>query len=142
MSSNDYFLAEYEILGSFPRVTRIVEFVSADPSEEGKEDVAKKNKQGKELSASALELYEAMKTGVTCQYLYPLKGKKAFYWRSDTLRKCTKQAVALLDAGLVEYDENILMGHRIRIKRSGEDYVERQGELAQVDEFIKETENG
>lgn len=144
MSSNDYFLQEYEIFESFPRVICKVEFVPEDLDKKGKEEklpdgfvvgvdlsegasftsVAIVNKKGnmakkKELTAPVLELYEAMKAGVTCQQLYPFKAKKSFCWRSDTLRKCTKQAAALLEAGLIEkYDEN-MRGYRLRVKGSG-----------------------
>ncbi len=63
------------------------------------------------------ELYEAMKTGVTCFYM-PYMGSfrpDAYYFRTDTHKRCTAAAEHLLKRGLVErYEEEGLRGHRLR----------------------------
>lgn len=70
------------------------------------------------LSPAACELYAAMQKGVTCSYSF-IKGN-AVLFRSDTLYVCTKQAVALINAGLVEkFDEN-MRGYRLRVKKENE----------------------
>ncbi len=74
------------------------------------------------LSALALKLYEEMKTGVTCFLMHPFRGGKSYYFRSDNLKKCTRQVKALLDAGLVEgFYESMRRGYRVRVKRSAEE---------------------
>lgn len=70
------------------------------------------------MSVLTKELYASMQNGVTCFYM-PYAGRfnqTAYYFRSDTHKRCTKQVKALIKAGLVEkYDED-WRGHSLRVK--------------------------
>lgn len=57
---------------------------------------------GAKLSAAQTDLLEAMRRGVTCLYMPHGRPHGAYYFRTDTMRHCTKSAVALLTRGLVE----------------------------------------
>ena len=70
------------------------------------------------LSPLAAELHVAMQQGVTCFYM-PYMGRfnqTPYYFRSDTHKRCTKQAEALLKAGLVEKYNKDWRGHALRVK--------------------------
>jgi mevalonate pyrophosphate decarboxylase len=79
------------------------------------------------MSLLTKELYAAMQHGVTCFYM-PCAGRfneTAYYFRSDTHKRCTKQAKALIKAGLVEkYDED-WRGHSLRVLKKWERYRDR-----------------
>lgn len=69
------------------------------------------------LSKTQRELYVAMKAGAICHHM-PYRGRfnpNAYYFRSDTMKRCTAAAEALLRRGLVErYDED-WRGHKLRV---------------------------
>ncbi len=68
------------------------------------------------LSKTQQELHEAMLRGVTCHYM-PYSGRfnpSAYYFRSDTMKKCSKAAAALLKLGLVERFNVDLRGCELR----------------------------
>jgi len=77
------------------------------------------DEQLKQLSASARELYAKMQAGDAQVYYMRYMGSfnpSAYYYRSDTGRRCTRQVASLLAAGLIErFDEN-WSGHSIRVK--------------------------
>ena len=56
------------------------------------------------LSKSQAELLAAMETGVVCYYMRYMGrfNPTAYYFRSDTLKRCTATAKALFDKGLLE----------------------------------------
>lgn len=65
------------------------------------------------LSKTQLELLEAMKKGVKCLYM-PYMGTfnpNAYYFRNDTMRRCTAPAKALLEKGLVVVTDKDWRGH-------------------------------
>lgn len=59
------------------------------------------------------ELYNAMKNGVVVHYM---AGLNQYFFRSDTMKHCTKQARALLKAGLVEEYKKDWRGSKLRVK--------------------------
>jgi len=70
------------------------------------------------LSKTQTELLEAMKTGVICWYM-PYMGRlnpTAYYYRSDTMKRCTAAARALLKKGLVEKKDRDWRGHKLVLK--------------------------
>lgn len=77
------------------------------------------------ISVLAKELYVAMQNGVTCFYM-PCAGRfnpTAYYFRSDTYERCTKQVKALIKAGLVEKCDEDWRGHSLRVKANVIDTV-------------------
>ena len=72
---------------------------------------------GIKLSKGQQELYSAMLSGVTCSYM-PYMGwfnPSSYYYRSDTHKRCTATATALLKKGLVEiFDRDPRLGHSLR----------------------------
>ena len=56
------------------------------------------------LSKSEAELLAAMETGVVCYYMRHMGrfNPTAYYFRSDTMKRCTETAKALFDKGLLE----------------------------------------
>lgn len=77
-----------------------------------------RNNAQPKLSALTTELYTAMRTGVICYYM-PYMGRfnqTPYYFRSDTHKRCTKQAETLLRAGLVEKYNKDWRGHTLRVK--------------------------
>ena len=56
------------------------------------------------LSKSQAELLEAMQNGVKCYYMRYMGrfNPTAYYFRSDTMKRCTATAKALFDKGLLE----------------------------------------
>ena len=70
------------------------------------------------LSSLAQELYAAMQKGVVCHYM-PYMGRfnpNAYYFRTDSHKRCTKQAESLLKAGLVEKRDEDWRGHVLTVK--------------------------
>ena len=67
---------------------------------------------GSKLSAAQTDLLECMRRGNTVYYL---SGLNAYYFRSDTMKNCTKQAVALLGRGLVERHDIDWKGCKLRL---------------------------
>lgn len=51
----------------------------------------------KKLTPAMAELLEAMERGIRVKYM---GGVNAYYFRSDTGKPCTKQALGLLDRGM------------------------------------------
>ena len=79
------------------------------------------------LSLLATELHAAMQHGVTCFYM-PYMGRfnqTPYYIRSDTHKRCTKQAEALLKAGLVETYNHDWRGHSLRVTPNAEAHGRR-----------------
>lgn len=73
------------------------------------------------LTKTQSELLTAMKAGVVCYYM-PYMGRfnpKAYYFRNDTMKRCTAAAQALLEKGLVEIKDKDFRGHRLVIKSEG-----------------------
>jgi hypothetical protein len=67
------------------------------------------------LTKPQAELLAAMKAGTICHYM---GGMACYYFRNDTMRRCTSQVRALLARGLVEaYDED-WRGHKVRATTS------------------------
>lgn len=59
-----------------------------------------------------------MSAGVTLHYM-PYSGRfnpNAYYFRDDTMKRCTAAAEALLKRGLVEKYDQDWRGHRLRVK--------------------------
>lgn len=57
----------------------------------------------KPLTPSMQELLDAMKAGTICHFM-PYAGSfqpNAYYFRNDTMKKCTRAARGLLERGLV-----------------------------------------
>lgn len=70
------------------------------------------------LSRTQQDLFEAMKSGVYCKYM-PYQGRfnpTAYYYRSDTMKRCTAAAEALLKKGLVEVKDKDWRGHKLVLK--------------------------
>lgn len=67
------------------------------------------------LSKTQQELYDAMKRGVVCHFM---SGLNCYYFRCDSMKRCTTTARALLKTGLIEkFDENKYNAdHSLRIK--------------------------
>lgn len=65
------------------------------------------------LSAAQAELLESMRKGVAVHYL---SGLDSYYFRSDTMRRCSSQVRALLKRGLVEEFDSTWRGAKVRIK--------------------------
>jgi K+/H+ antiporter YhaU regulatory subunit KhtT len=59
------------------------------------------------------ELYEAMKKGVI---IHHIKGRDSYYFRTDTMKRCTAQARALRKSGLVEAYSEDWRGCKLRVK--------------------------
>lgn len=71
------------------------------------------------LSKTQQELLDAMKGGVTVEYM-PYAGSfnpRAYYYRSDNRKKCTAAAEALRDKGLVEVFRDNRRSHSLRAKK-------------------------
>ena len=67
------------------------------------------------LSKTQSELLEAMRGGVKCRYM-PYMGNynpSSYYFRSDTMKRCTATAEALLKKGLVTMIKKDWMGHTL-----------------------------
>jgi hypothetical protein len=74
------------------------------------------------LSPLAQELYAAMQKGMVC-YFKPYMGQFnpcAYYYRDDNAKRCTRQAQALLKAGLVERFDDTWRGHKLRVKQAAQ----------------------
>jgi hypothetical protein len=72
----------------------------------------------KQLTPSQQELLDAMKAGVVLHYM-PYVGRvnpNEYYFRSDTMRKCTSPAKALLKAGLVQVTNKDWRGHTLEFE--------------------------
>jgi hypothetical protein len=71
------------------------------------------------LSATQAELFQAMRNGVVCHYM-PYMGRfcpNAYYFRSDTKKRCTAPARALKEKGLVvSVDKDSWGGHKLIFK--------------------------
>lgn len=66
------------------------------------------------MTQAQQELLEAMKRGCVCHYM---RGIDSYCFRTDTMRRCTRQAEALLKAGLVEKHKEDWRGYQLRIKK-------------------------
>ena len=55
----------------------------------------------KKVTPAMLGLVDAMRRGVRAHYL---GGVNAYYFRSDTMRACTRQVLGLIDRGLAVPD--------------------------------------
>lgn len=64
------------------------------------------------------DLLQAMKRGVRVQFM---GGIHSFYFRSDTMKPCTKQAEALIDRGLATRDEVAPYKYMVRLTDGGDD---------------------
>lgn len=67
------------------------------------------------LSKTQAELLEAMRGGVRCRYM-PYMGNynpSSYYFRSDTMKRCTAAANALLKKGLVTMVNKDWRGHTL-----------------------------
>lgn len=72
------------------------------------------------LTAKQQELLDAMRGGVRCIYMRYMGSfnTNAYYYRSDNHKKCTAQAKALLERGLVErFDRTPFGDHSLRFKQ-------------------------
>lgn len=72
------------------------------------------------LSKTQLELLEAMKNGVKCHYM-PYAGRfnpTAYYFRNDTMKRCTAAARALLEKGLAVKTNSDWRGHVLVAKET------------------------
>lgn len=69
------------------------------------------------LSTPQAELLQAMRAGAVCHYMRYMGtfNPTPYYFRTDTMKPCTKQARALLTRGLVEEFERGAYGnHKLR----------------------------
>lgn len=55
----------------------------------------------KKLTPAMKDLLLAMRGGVRLHYMSFSRWNEPYYFRSDTMKPCTKQALGLLDRGLV-----------------------------------------
>jgi hypothetical protein len=71
------------------------------------------------LPKSQQDLLSAMEGGVTCFYMRYMGrfNPTPYYFRSDTNRRCTAAALALLGKGLVEKFDVLVGDHKLRIKK-------------------------
>ncbi len=76
----------------------------------------------KELSKTQAELLEAIQNGVVCHYM-PYAGRfnpTAYYFRNDTMKRCTAAAKALCRKGLVEKVDAGIHGHDLVAKKNND----------------------
>ena len=69
----------------------------------------------KKLPKTQADLLAAMRNGVRCRYM-PYMGNYnpgSYYFRSDTMKRCTAAASALLEKGLVEVVNRDWRGHTL-----------------------------
>lgn len=69
----------------------------------------------KELSKTQAELLSAMQNGAKCEYM-PYMGsfnQNAYYYRNDTMKRCTTAARSLLEKGLVKMVDKDWRGHTL-----------------------------
>lgn len=71
-------------------------------------------KAEKKLTPAQRELYEAMKKGVVCIWMNAWDGS-SYYFRTDTMRRCTAQARKLKNIGLVEVKARDWRGHQLYV---------------------------
>jgi hypothetical protein len=85
------------------------------------------------LSKSQAELLEAMQNGVKCYYMRYMGrfNPKAYYFRGDTMKRCTATAKALLEKGFVE----------IRYRQTGDHVLIAKKRNAAV-QAVEATDNG
>jgi hypothetical protein len=70
----------------------------------------------KKLTDRQAELLEAMRSGTRVYYM-PYAGRfnpRPYYWRADTYRRCTQEAKALLNRGLVVKCNETWRGHQLK----------------------------
>lgn len=65
------------------------------------------------LSKSQEELLDAMKRGVVVHGIF---GIDSYYFRSDSFRRCTRPAEALIARGLIERFNDSWRGCTLRVK--------------------------
>lgn len=68
-----------------------------------------------QLTESQRELYEAMQKGAKCRFM-PYMGTfnpSSYYFRTDTMKRCTVAARALLKRKLVEITQQDWRGHTL-----------------------------
>lgn len=68
------------------------------------------------LTERQQELLDAMKRGAVVHYM-PYAGRfnrSAYYFRNDTMKRCTAAAEALLKKGLAERYDQDWRGHKLR----------------------------
>ena len=84
------------------------------------------------LSKSQAELLEAMQNGVKCYYMRYMGrfNPTAYYFRSDTMKRCTATAKALLEKGLVE----------VRYRKNGDHVLIAKRQNAAID-AVEATDN-
>lgn len=73
------------------------------------------------LPKTQQELYAAMKAGAICHHM-SYRGSfnpTAYYFRSDTMKRCTAAAEALLKRGLIEKYDQDWRGHKLRALANG-----------------------
>jgi hypothetical protein len=73
------------------------------------------NKPAVKLSKTQQDLHDAMLKGVKCRYM-PYMGTfnpNAYYYRNDTMKRCTAQARALLAKGLLKEMDRDWRGHSL-----------------------------
>jgi len=69
----------------------------------------------KKLTPKQTELLEAMRSGVICHFVAGMDG---YYFRMDTLKRCTATVVALRARGLLdEFDATGYGRHSVRLKQ-------------------------
>lgn len=88
-------------------------------SSENTESTAPVERLVMRLSATQAELLEAMRNGVVCHYM-PYMGRfcpNAYYFRSDTKKRCTAPSRSLKEKGLVvSVDKDSWGGHKLIFK--------------------------
>ncbi len=70
----------------------------------------------KTLSKTQTELLEALRRGVDVHYM-PYAGRfnpTAYYFRADTMKRCTATVEALITKGYAEYYAQKSHGHKVR----------------------------
>lgn len=71
------------------------------------------------LSKTQQELLDAIASGVTVHFS-PYAGRfnpHEYYWRDDTMKRCTAAASALVDKGFVDKVDVSWRGHKLRAKK-------------------------
>jgi len=63
------------------------------------------------LPKTQQELLDAMKGGVACRFM---AGLDAYYFRNDTMKRCTAPAMRLLERGLVGKVDEDWRGHTLK----------------------------
>ena len=75
-----------------------------------------------------VDLLVAMRNGANLHYMPFTRGYDAYYFRTDTHRPCTKQALGLLDRGLVRNPDPKYNRLPLELTEEGKSIADGQGD--------------